>query len=77
MPALVKMCADVLTQVGVPDKLYVGGSMVNLAAAATHSTASGLQINMYHGLCSWDKGQLEGVGSSCLLIDHPPQASAG
>ncbi|KAK9795914.1 hypothetical protein WJX73_000165 [Symbiochloris irregularis] len=45
---------------GMADKLYVGGSMVNLAAAATHSTAPGLQINMYHGLCSWTDGQLEG-----------------
>ena len=42
------------------DQVYVGGSMVNIAAAATHSSATGLQINMYHGVCAWGDGQLEG-----------------
>ena len=48
-------------QAGLADHVYVGGSMVNIAAAAQHSTASGLQINMYHGVCSWGDGQLEGA----------------
>ena len=50
------------------EQLYVGGSMVNIAAAATHSTATGLQINMYHGVCSWGDGQLEGVLAGLCLI---------
>lgn len=47
-------------QVGAAVQVYVGGSMINIAAAAQHSSASGLQINMYHGVCSWTHGQLEG-----------------
>lgn len=34
--------------------------MVNIAAAATHNSAPGLQVNMYHGVCAWGDGQLEG-----------------
>ena len=48
-----------MIQAGPVQQLYVGGSMVNIAAAATHS--SGQQINMYHGVCSWGDGQLEGA----------------